>query len=259
MTTTTTNGVNGHSSPCNGQGDDRITFFFDLDNCLYPKSHRIHDLMGQKIHEYFMTHLSLDPSAARHLHHTYYTQYGLALEGLVRHHQIDSLEYNAKVDAALPLDEILKPDESVRRLLEGIDKRKCKMWILTNAYIDHAKRCLELLGLKDLFEGITYCDYSAPRLVCKPQPEMFALAMSQSNTTHKSKCFLIDDSAGNVRGATEFGWGVTVHLLEEGEGNEGHMKTKDGRVAGTHVVKTLGELRDIPELRDVWKKEEPEV
>lgn len=88
--------------------DDRLVFFFDtfptpfqfsyyqtnrvhLDNCLYPKSMKIHDMMVDKIHQYFTTHLKISDEEASKLHHEYYRLYGLALEGLVRHHEIGSL------------------------------------------------------------------------------------------------------------------------------------------------------------------------
>lgn len=59
-----------------------------LDNCLYPKSMKIHDMMVVKIHQYFKAHLELSDEEAHQLHHEYYRSYGLALEGLVRHHKI---------------------------------------------------------------------------------------------------------------------------------------------------------------------------
>ncbi len=63
---------------------------------------KVHDLMADLIDQYFATHLSLPYEDAVRLHKEYYQNYGLAIEGLVRHHQIDPLEYNAKVDDALP-------------------------------------------------------------------------------------------------------------------------------------------------------------
>ncbi|KKA18659.1 Uncharacterized protein T310_7379 [Rasamsonia emersonii CBS 393.64] len=104
------------------------------------------------------------------LHRKYYREYGLAIQGLTRHHKIDPLQFNREVDDALPLDDILKPDPKLRKLLEDIDRTKVKLWLLTNAYVTHAKRVVRLLGVDDLFEGITYCDYSQPQLVCMHRP-----------------------------------------------------------------------------------------
>jgi len=64
-----TNGVatTGVATPTN-----KKIFFFDIDNCLYPKSFRIHDLMSQLIDKYFQTHLSLSSEDAYELHQRYY-------------------------------------------------------------------------------------------------------------------------------------------------------------------------------------------
>lgn len=129
--------------------------------------------MQEYIDLYFERHLDLTPTDANLLHHRYYKDYGLALDGLIRHHKIDALEYNREVDDALPLQNILKYDPELKSLLEGIDKERVKMWLFTNAYVTHGKRVVKLLGVDGLFEGITYCDYAAEDLICKPKVEAF--------------------------------------------------------------------------------------
>ncbi len=118
-------------------------------------------------------------------------QYGLAIEGLVRHHKIDALEYNRLVDDALPLDTALAPDAQLRRLLADFDRSKVRLWLLTNAYINHARRVVKLLDVEDLFEGITFCDYAAERIVCKPQPEMFAKACREAGAASPDQCYFV--------------------------------------------------------------------
>src|SRR5438105_9369338 len=49
---------------------------------------KIHDMMVVKIQQYFKTHLKISDEEANKLHKEYYQSYGLALEGLVRHHKI---------------------------------------------------------------------------------------------------------------------------------------------------------------------------
>src|SRR5262245_6743052 len=119
---------------------------------------RVHDRMAILIDEYFAKNLSLSWEEAVKLHKEYYQNYGLAIEGLVRHHQIDPLDYNSKVDDALALDDIITPNPELRRLLEDVDRSKVRMWLFTNAYVTHGKRVVRLLGIEDLFEGMTYCD-----------------------------------------------------------------------------------------------------
>ncbi|KAF3067434.1 hypothetical protein GL218_08674 [Daldinia childiae] len=199
----------------NGAIDSRPVLFFDIDNCLYPRSAKVHDLMADLIDRYFATHLGLPEEEAIKLHQEYYQNYGLAIEGLVRHHQIDPLDYNAKVDDALPLESIIKPNPQLRKLLEDIDKSKVKLWLLTNAYVTHGQRVVRLLGIEDQFEGLTYCDYSQIPIICKPHKDMFAKAMKEAKIERSEDCYFVDDSFVNAQGAQNLGW-TSVHIVEEG-------------------------------------------
>lgn len=147
--------------------------------------------MAELIDRYFATHLNLPWEDAVRLHREYYQSYGLAIEGLVRHHQIDPLEYNAKVDDALPLDDIIRPSDELKQLLADIDKTKVRLWLLTNAYVNHAKRVIRLLEVEDYFEGITYCDYSKVPLVCKPHPGMYHKAMKDADVERYEDCYFV--------------------------------------------------------------------
>ena len=46
----------------------------------------------------------------------------------------DPLDFDRKCDGSLPLEELLKPDPALRKLLEDIDRTKFRVWGLTNAY-----------------------------------------------------------------------------------------------------------------------------
>ncbi|CCU76995.1 pyrimidine 5-prime-nucleotidase [Blumeria hordei DH14] len=194
--------------------DERPIFFFDIDNCLYPKSKRVYNYMTELIDQYFVKHLELTKEDAYKLNQEYYKNYGLAVEGLARHHKIDPMEYNRQVDDALPLESILSPDPELQKLLEGIDKSKVKLWLFTNAYITHGQRVVRLLGVDHLFEGITYCDYSEKKLICKPHLEMYEKAMREAAVKDARKCYFVDDSELNCSKADEIGW-TAVHLSED--------------------------------------------
>jgi len=96
----------------------------------------------------------MDPEQEAEVMHTaYYTNYGLALRGLVLnnhnvgkglyllnlgfelHVPIDPLDFDRKCDGSLPLKEMIKPDPSLIKLFNDIDRSKCRVWALTNAYI----------------------------------------------------------------------------------------------------------------------------
>ena len=181
--------------------------------------------------------MSLSREEANELHTRYYKDYGLAIEGLVRHHKVDPLEYNKQVDDALPLEDILGPDAELRRFLETLDTTKVKPWLLTNAYITHGKRVVRLLGVDDLFEGITFCDYGAHPFLCKPAPDMFAKAMREAGIKAVKDCYFVDDSAINATGAEKFGWS-SVHLVEPND-------KPPAKSASRHQIRHLEELRGL--------------
>ncbi|KAF5659147.1 hypothetical protein FCIRC_12604 [Fusarium circinatum] len=150
----------------------------DIDNCLYSRNDKVLEHMSKNIDDYFKKHLGLSPDDAERLHKDYSQQYGQAIEGLVRHHQIDALEYNAKVDDAVPLDDLIKPNAQLRQLLEDIDTSKVPF-------------------------------------VCKPHKEMFMKAMREAGVSDVSRCYFIDDSHKNCVGAKDAGW-TAIHFVEEG-------------------------------------------
>lgn len=224
-------------------------------SCFYPTC--IHSIPRTAAYnvtdQFFETHLSLTKEDANELHLKYYREYGLAIEGLVRHHKVDALEYNTKVDDALPLENVIKPNPELREFLQDIDKSKVRMWLFTNAYVTHGKRVVKLLGIDDLFEGLTFCDYGSEKFYCKPHAEMFDKAMSEAGVKANENCYfvgkcswsrfmktrlyILDDSYINTKAAHERGW-KTAHLLDESD-------PAPEVPAATYQIRSLMELRNI--------------
>src|SRR4051812_20635170 len=113
--------------------------FFDLDNCLYPSSLGIQQLMVERIERYCVEVLHMSPEEAKSLHQQYFKDYGLAIRGLLKHHKVDPAHYDAYVDGGLPLQDYLKPDPRLRQLLLDCNLKK---YVFTNAGIHHAERVL---------------------------------------------------------------------------------------------------------------------
>jgi pyrimidine 5'-nucleotidase len=151
----------------------------------------MHDLIDR----YMESHLSLDPKEVAILHKTYSKDYGLAIKGLVHHHKIDALDFNREVDDALPLDEIILPSPTLRQFLLDIDKQKVKLWLFTNAHVTHGQRVVRLLGIDDLFEGITYCDYSAKELLPKPETPAYEKAEKEAGATPGRDIYFVGEFA----------------------------------------------------------------
>lgn len=103
------------------------------------------------------------------------------------------MEFNHEVDDALPLDGLITPNEELRKLLSDIDTTKVKLWLFTNAHITHGKRVVRLLGVDDLFEGITFCDYRKLPFVCKPHTEMFEKAEEEAGAPSAKDCYFVGE------------------------------------------------------------------
>ncbi|KAL9123636.1 MAG: hypothetical protein Q9217_006950 [Psora testacea] len=193
--------------------------------------------MVDLINDYFAKHLQLSAEDAKMLHQKYYKDYGLAITGLALHHKIVPLDFNREVDDALPLDDLITPNPKLRQLLADIDKAKVKMWLFTNAYITHAQRVIRLLGIEDMFEGITYCDYGRIPILSKPHTEMYEKAEIEAGASSVDGCFFVDDSYLNCHHAQQRGW-TTAHLVE-------HTEMEPEVKAAKYQIRDLEELRGI--------------
>lgn len=196
-------------------------FFFDIDNCLYQRLTKIHDLMQVKIHQFFKDHLQLNDEDAHNLHMNYYKTYGLAIEGLVRNHRVDALEYNAKVDDSLDLSTVLSYEPQLREMLLRMRESGefDLFWLVTNAYKNHAMRVISFLGLGDLFDGLTFCDYSLFPIICKPMDKFYfqcleTVNLDREDTEAMAQLHFVDDSEINVKAAHKLGFGRVFHYVE---------------------------------------------
>ncbi|XP_006460266.1 hypothetical protein AGABI2DRAFT_192019 [Agaricus bisporus var. bisporus H97] len=237
--------------------DDRVIVWFDIDNTLYSASSKISQAMGERIHNYFVS-LGLSHEEASTLHHRYYSQYGLALRGLKRYHDVDVLDFDRKCDGSLPLEQMISYDPALRKLFEDIDRSKARVWALTNAYKPHAERVLNILKLNDLVDGLVFCDYTIPEFSCKPEAAYYKMAMKQANVTDPSKCYFVDDNRGNIDGALAQGWGKCVHFCEKGlESMEGGITKQIGdepldptKANSNSIV----EVSNLMQLREIWSE-----
>jgi len=186
---------------------------------------------------------------------------------------IDPLDFDRQCDGSLPLKEMIKPDARLIKLFKDIDRTKCRVWALTNAYITHAERVLEILQLKkptksgdhevsenrvefeDLIEGLVYCDYTDPKFECKPDPGFYRKALIQANVTDPSKCLFVDDNRGNVDAARREGWSRCVHFREPKLGSvEGNMVEKVGIERDKEAVEdNVAVISNLEELRVLWR------
>lgn len=171
-------GIEWYSKAARGtaaQGEnDKVVVFLDIDNTLYSKKVGS-DLAGEmkeRIVSYFAS-LGLSESQATQFFQHYCLEYGLAVRELSKEHNIDPVDFDARCDASLPLEQILLPDPVVQDLISSLDRTKCQVVALTNSYKTHAARVLSLIGVKGLFDACVYCDYTKKGFASKPDKEFF--------------------------------------------------------------------------------------
>ena len=192
-------------SPAPAAIPDDAVCFFDCDDCLYFNDWETAGLLTQKIEAYCLQELALAPGKAYEL----YKEHGTCLKGLIVEGIIDNTP--AAIDTYLeachdvPLESI-KPDPELRALLLRIDRPR---WVFTASVASHAQRCLEALGIADLFLGIIDCKTCG--LATKHSPEAFEAAMRAAGLSAAAndgaRCVFFDDSVKNLRTAKkDMGW-----------------------------------------------------
>uniref|UniRef100_A0A7S2QUN3 Pyrimidine 5-nucleotidase n=1 Tax=Chlamydomonas chlamydogama TaxID=225041 RepID=A0A7S2QUN3_9CHLO len=188
---------------------------FDLDDTLY----RIADIprsVQAGITGYMAKYLGFPQETVVEQGTQLYQQYGTTLAGLVATgYKIDFDHWHQHVHKqAVAYHELIKPDPALRELLCSMDVPK---YVFTNADKEHAKVCLELLGLSDCFQGVYHfeslmdaakraglLDPAHPSIVCKPNPKAYELVL-QDIGVDPSEVVFFDDSVRNVASAHALG------------------------------------------------------
>ncbi|MBE3040182.1 MAG: pyrimidine 5'-nucleotidase [Chloroflexi bacterium] len=176
------------------------TFFFDLDETLYPTSSGLWSAIRERINAYMYERMGFPPEQIEVLREQFFREYGTTLRGLQANYTVDMDEYLAFVHN-VPLEAHLHPDPELHRVIEALPARK---FIFTNADSLHANRVLDVLGLQGLFDGILDVHTLAP--YCKPMPESFEMALQAAGSPDPRTCALLDDQARITRAARSLGF-----------------------------------------------------
>ena len=189
------------------------TFFFDLDETLYPHNSGVWEAIAGRITRYMTERMDLQPEQVVSIREKYFREYGTTLRGLQANHNVDMDEYLAFVHD-VPVNRFLHSNPELHEVLQGMPVRK---FIFTNADSNHANRVLEAVGLQGLFEGIIDVHVIAP--FCKPMPESFELALKAAGSPDPHACVLLDDQRRITRAAHRLGM-YTILVGEEGPGDD---------------------------------------
>lgn len=175
------------------------TFFFDLDETLYPSSAGLWMEIRARINIYLQERLGFSAEEIETVREKYFREYGTTLRGLQANHHVDMDDYLAFVHD-IPLEGYLQPNPALRAVLNSIQARK---FIFTNADCAHADRVTRALGLDGAFDGCIDVHVIAPH--CKPMPEAFSLALKAAGDPQPRNCVLLDDQGRITRAARAMG------------------------------------------------------
>jgi len=128
---------------------------------------------------------------------------------MAKHHGVDQedyLDYVHDVDVA----SVLRPQPELALALSALPGVKV---VLTNGSLNHARRVLEVLGLRDVFTEIFDVRLAAYRP--KPYPEPYRETLKRLGVAG-SRCVMVEDMAQNLKTAKEFG--MTTVLIAPGNG-----------------------------------------
>jgi putative hydrolase of the HAD superfamily len=186
---------------------------FDLDNCLYPASTGLFDLIDERMGAYIQRLLACDPVEARRVQKAHFHMHGTTLAGLMREHAVDPHQFLTDVHD-IALDRVA-PDE---RLSTGLARLPGRKFVFTNGDAPYACRVLNAIGIHHHFDDLH--DIHASDLRPKPDPHGYALLCSRFGIDPFS-AVLIEDMAQNLKPAKALG--MTTVWVDNGSerGNHG--------------------------------------
>jgi putative hydrolase of the HAD superfamily len=189
-------------------------WIFDLDNCLYPASTRLFDLIDARMGAYIERLLDVGPDEAKRVQKAHFHEHGTTLAGLMREHGVDPHHFLEDVHA-IPLDRIER-DERLAASLARLPGRKV---LFTNGDEPYARRVLEALGIGEHFADLH--DIHAAELRPKPDLHGYRLLLDRFGID-PARAAMIEDMAQNLRPAKMLG--MTTVWVDNGSerGNHDH-------------------------------------
>ena len=164
---------------------------FDLDNCLYPASTGLFDLIDERMGAYIQRLLDCEPEEAKRIQKAHFHEHGTTLAGLMKEHGVDPHDFLEDVHA-IDLERV-RCDERLRRLLPRLPGRR---FVFTNGDAPYARRVLERIGVGDHFDELH--DIHASSYRPKPDPHGYQL-LCERFAIDPRQALLVDDMVAEPR------------------------------------------------------------
>ncbi len=184
---------------------------FDLDNTLYHPARELFSLIDVRINRYMEDVVGIDPADVDGLRRRYWADYGVTLQGLIRHHAVDAedyLHYVHDVDVSARI----AADPELRERLGGID---APCYVFTNGSRAHAERVLNCLGIADRFDDIF--DIRVAGYRPKPYPDPYREVMRRIGCA-PGRSVMVEDSVDNLVTARALGMKTVLVREQEQDG-----------------------------------------
>jgi putative hydrolase of the HAD superfamily len=199
-------------------------WIFDLDNCLYPASAGLFDLIDERMGAYIQRLLDCDPREARRVQKAHFHEHGTTLAGLMKEHEVDPHDFLTDVHD-VPLERV-QCDERLARLLPRLPGRR---FVFTNGDAPYARRVLDRIGIAGHFDDLH--DIRASSYRPKPDPHGYAL-LCERFAIDPSSALLADDMVQNLAPAKALG--MTTIWVDNGSERGNH--NFDDRVVDERIT-----------------------
>lgn len=199
---------------------------FDLDNTLYAPERDLFALIDVRINRFMEEIVGIAPGDVDPLRRYYWQEYGVTLQGLIRHFDVDPeayLHYVHDVDVSSRLI----ADPALATILAALPQRKA---VFTNGSSAHAERVLAALGIRQEFEAVF--DIRIANYLPKPFLAPYEQILAQLAIAPHS-CVMVEDVAKNLAPAKTLG--MTTILVG---GTEEIPPFVDLRIATIHDIAT---------------------
>jgi len=189
-------------------------WIFDLDNCLYPASTGLFELIDERMGAFIQRLLNCDPVEAKRVQKAHFHEHGTTLAGLMREHEVDPHHFLDDVHS-IPLDRVSRDE----RLAQGLARLPGRKIVFTNGDAPYARRVLEALGIGERFDELH--DIHASELRPKPEEHGYRLLLDRLGID-PGRAVMVEDMAQNLKPAKKLG--MTTVWVDNGSerGNHGH-------------------------------------
>lgn len=208
-------------------------WIFDLDNCLYPASSGLFDLIDERMAAYIQRLLDCPPEEAKRVQKAHFHQHGTTLAGLMKDHEIDPHDFLTDVHD-VPLDRV-QPDDRLSRLLPLLPGRR---FVFTNGDAPYARRVLERIGVGEHFDDLH--DIHASGYRAKPDPHGYELLCERFGID-PGEALLVDDMVQNLGPAKALG--MTTIWVDNGSERGNH--NYDERIVDERITNVADWLEAI--------------